>query len=93
MSACVELLAHAARVLGELHLHHPALLLDERGRYLDRIALAQLVDDLLGQHGVGAIFQGLLQARVHVGPELDQRLEAADVLGELVVESREDTLL
>ena len=37
-----------------------------------------------------SIFSSL---RVHVGAELDQRLEAADVLRELVVERREDALL
>ena len=54
-----------------------------------RVLLVELLDDLLGERrsrrGPSAIFSSL---RVHVGAELDERLEVADVLRELVVERR-----
>ena len=92
-SSCERRWPRAARVLQDLHLHHAALLLDERGRDLDRVLLVELLDDLLGDRGVRLILEHLLELRVHVGPELDERLEVADVLGELVVERRQDALL
>ncbi len=42
----------ATRVLGELLLHHPALLLHERRRNVERVLLVELLDDLLGEGGL-----------------------------------------
>ena len=88
-----DALPGAPRVLQDLHLHHAALLLDERRRHVERVLLVELLDDLLGEGRLGAVFEHLLEARVDVGAELDQRLEAAHVLGELVVERRQHALL
>ena len=69
-----------------------ALLLDERGRHVARVLAVELVDDLLGEDGLGAILRVLLELGVDVGAERDERVEA-DVLRELVVERREHALL
>ena len=42
----------AARLGGELGLHHAALLLDERRRHDERVRVVQLVDDLLRERGM-----------------------------------------
>ena len=88
-----DALTHAARLMHDLLLHDPALLLDERGRHVAAGSRSlSFVDDLLGEHRLGAILRALLELGVHVGAERDERVEA-DVLRELVVERREHALL
>ena len=43
----------------------------------DGFASLSFCDDLLGERGLGAVLERLLELRVHVGAELDERLEAA----------------
>ena len=88
-----DALPGAARVLDELHLHHAALLLDERRRDVERVLLVELLDDLLGERGLGAVLEHLLERVCTSARSSTSVWKLPDVLRELVVERGKDALL